>query len=144
MISENISFFFFFVSFFFLIKMWSLKYIHINILFGKLASECVSRLEVHIACLNNLFLIWARILSLLKSRQIEQFSKEKIIQDNISTVILIIKYLVSQWDPRHLQGSRVVYIHVFISKTKSVFYLITFLCIYCTRFLRHIGNISAI
>lgn len=52
--------------------MWSSKYININILFGKLASEGVSRLEVHIACLNNLFLIWARVLKHNKSVEIKR------------------------------------------------------------------------
>ena len=62
--------------------------------------------------------------------EIKQFSKVDIKQNNISTVILLNKFLVYQWDPRHLQGSRVVYIFVYIMK--FVLYLITnhmFVCI---------------
>ena len=58
------------------------------------------------------------------------FNKVDIKQNNISTVILFIKFLVYQWDPRHLQGSRVVYIYVYIMKFVS--YLISnhiFVCI---------------
>ena len=43
-------------------------------------------------------------------------TKVEIKQNNILTVISLIKILVYQWDPRQLQGSHVVYI------TKSVFY----------------------
>ena len=52
-----------------------------------------------------------------------QFSKVDIKPNNVSTVIFWIKFLVYQWEPRHLQGSRVVYIFVYI--TKSVFSLIS-------------------
>ena len=46
--------------------------------------------------------------------EIKQYSKVDIKQNNISTVILLIKCLVYQWDPRHLQGSRIVYIMKFV------------------------------
>ena len=58
------------------------------------------------------FSIWIRVLNHNKYVEIKQFSKEDIEQNNISTVILLIKFLVYQWDPRHLQGSRVVYIFI--------------------------------
>ena len=66
--------------------------------------------------------IWTRVLNHNKYVEIKQFFKVDIKQ-NISTVILFIKFLVYQWDPIHLQGSRVVYIFVYIMK--FVFYLIS-------------------
>ena len=59
------------------------------------------------------FSIWTRVLNHNKYIEIKQFSKEDIKQNNISTVILLIKFLVYQWVPRHLQGSRVVYIFIY-------------------------------
>ena len=59
-----------------------------------------------------IFSIWTRVLNHNKYVEIKQFSKVDIKENNISTVILLIKFLVYQWDPRHLQGSRVVYILV--------------------------------
>ena len=53
------------------------------------------------------FSICIRVLNHNKYVEIKQFSKEDIKQ-YISTVILLIKFLVYQLDPRHLQGSRVV------------------------------------
>ena len=52
-----------------------------------------------------------------------------ITQNQVSTVILLIKFLVSM-DPRHLQGSWIVYMYVYIMK--FLFYLISkhiFVCI---------------
>ena len=57
--------------------------------------------------------IWTRVLNHNKYVEIKQFSKEDIKQNNIYTVILLIKFLVYQWDPRHLLGSRVVYIFIY-------------------------------
>ena len=68
--------------------------------------------------------ILTRVLKHYKYVIIKQFSKIDIKQNNISTVILLIKFLLYQWDPRHLQGSRVVYIFVYIMKLYR--YLITF------------------
>ena len=51
-IRKHIEFSFFFFSFFFF-KLNCEGQIRLNQLIGKLASEGVSRLEVHIACLNN-------------------------------------------------------------------------------------------
>ena len=64
---------------------------------------------------------------------IKRISKVDIKQNNISTVILLIKFLVYQWDSRHLQGSRVIYI--FVNIMKVVFYLISthFLCVSIRR-----------
>ena len=81
------------------------------------------------AYLHNFFSIWTRILNHKKYVAIKQFSKVDIKQNNISTVILIIKFLVYLWDPRHLQGSRVVYIMKFVFYQ----YLITFLCVSIIR-----------
>ena len=68
------------------------------------------------------FSIWIRVLNHNKYVEIKQFSKEDIKQNNISTVILLIKFLVYQWDPRHLQGSRVVYfIFVFYLISNQIF-----------------------
>ena len=84
-------------------------------------------LNVYLAYLHIFFFfIWTRVLNQNKYVEIKQFSKVDIKQNNISTV----KCLVYQWDPRHLQGSRVVYIFVYIMK--FVFYLISnhiFVCI---------------
>ena len=57
--------------------------------------------------------------------EIKQFPKVDIELNNISTVILLIKFLLCQWDLRHfdLQGSRVVY--TFVYTTESVFYQIS-------------------
>ena len=76
------------------------------------------------------FFIWTRVLNHYKYVEIKQFSKVDIKQNNISTVSLLNKFLVYQWDPRHLQGSRVVYIIVYIMK---FVYLITFLCVSIIR-----------
>ena len=62
------------------------------------------------------FFIWTWVLNHEKYVEIKQFSKVDINQNNISNVILLIKFLVYHLDPRHLQGSRVVYIFVYIMK----------------------------
>ena len=72
---------------------------------------------------STIFFLWTRALKHNKFVEIKQFSKVDIKQINVSTVIFLIKFLVKQRDPCHLQGSRVVYIFVYI--TKSVFYLIS-------------------
>ena len=77
------------------------------------------------------FFIWTRVLKHNNYVEIKLVSKVDIKQNNVSTDILLIKFLVYQWDQRHLQGSRVVYIFVYI--TKSVFFL--FLCISIIRIL---------
>ena len=64
------------------------------------------------------FFIWTRVLNHNQYVEIKQFSKVDIKQNNISTVILLISFLVYQCDPRHLQGSRVVYIFIYIMKTQ--------------------------
>ena len=56
------------------------------------------------------FFIWTRVPDHNWFVEIKQFFKVDIKQNNISTVILLNKFLVYQWDPRLLQGSRVVYI----------------------------------
>ena len=62
------------------------------------------------------FFIWTRVLN-HEFVEIKQFYKgDDIKQNNISTVILLIKFLVYQWDQRHLKGSRVVDIFVYIMK----------------------------
>ena len=48
--------------------------------------------------------------------KIEKFFQSENQTNNISSVILLINFLVYQCDPRHLQGSCVVYIFVFITK----------------------------
>ena len=73
--------------------------------------------------ISTVFFVWTRVLNHNKYVEIKQFSKVDIKQNNISTVILLIKFLVYQWDPRHLQGSLVVYIFVYIMK--FVLYLIS-------------------
>ena len=86
-------------------------------------------LNMHLAYLHNFF-TWTWVINHNKYDEIKQFSKVDIKQNNISTIILFIKFLIYQWDPRHLQGSRVVYIFVYIMK--SEFYLISnhiFVCI---------------
>ena len=62
------------------------------------------------------FFIWTWVHNHEKYVEIKQFSKVDINQNNISNVILLIKFLVYHLDPRHLQGSRVVYIFVYIMK----------------------------
>ena len=81
-------------------------------------------------CIFTSLSIWTWVLNHDKYVEIKQFSKDNIKLNIISTVILLIKFLVYQEDPRHLQGSRVVYIFVYI--VKFVFYLISnhiFVCI---------------
>ena len=91
------------------------------------------RLKLHFAYLPNFFSIWTRVLNNNKYVEIKQFSKVDIKQNNISTFILLIKFLVYQWDPRHLQESRVVYIFIYTLYSCSIWYLITFLCILIIR-----------
>ena len=52
-----------------------------------------------------------------------QFSQVDIKQNNVCTAILLIKFLIYQWDPCHLQQSRIVYIFAYI--IQSVFYLLS-------------------
>ena len=54
-------------------------------------------LKLHLAYLL-IFSIWTRVLNHNKYVEIKQFSKGDIKQNNISTVILLIKFLVYQWD----------------------------------------------
>ena len=69
-------------------------------------------LKVALGVSPQFFSIWTRVLNHNKYVEIKQFSKEDIKPNNISTVILLIKFLFYQRDPRHLQGSRVVYIFI--------------------------------
>ena len=73
-------------------------------------------LKLHLAYLPNFFSIWIRVLNHNKYVEIKQFSKEDIKQNNI----LLIKFLVYQWDPRHLQGGRVVYIFIYTLYSCSI------------------------
>ena len=73
---------------------------------GKFVDAIWSSLKLHLAYLPNFFSIWTRVLNHNKYVEIKQFSKVDVKQNNISTVILLIKFLVYQWDPRHLQGSQ--------------------------------------
>ena len=77
-------------------------------------------LKLHLAYLPYFFPIWTRVLNHNKYVEIKQFSKVDIKQNNISTVILWIRFLVYQWDPRHLQGSRVVYIFIYTLYSCSI------------------------
>ena len=67
------------------------------------------------------FSIWTRVLNHNKYVEIKQFSKEDIKQNNISTVILLIKFLVYQWDPRQEVGLLHIYLYFIF-----VFYLISY------------------
>ena len=58
-------------------------------------------LKVALGVSPQFFSIWTRVLNHNKYVEINKFSKEDIKQNNISTVILLIKFLVYQWDPRH-------------------------------------------
>ena len=89
---------------------------------GQLQQTLNFSLNMHTAYLNNFFLR-VRELKHNKYIEIKLFPKVDIEQNNISSAILLIKLLVYQWDPRHLQASRVDYIFVYI--TKSVFSLIS-------------------
>ena len=42
-----------------------------------------------------------------------QFSEVDIKQNNVCTAILLIKFLIYQWDPRHLQTSGIVLNYIF-------------------------------
>ena len=70
-------------------------------------------LKLHTAYLNRFFL-WTWVLKHNNYVEIKQFSKVDIKQTNVSTVILLIKFLVYRWDPHHMQGSHVVYSFVYI------------------------------
>ena len=61
--------------------------------------------------ISTFFFIWTRVLKHNKYVGFKQFSKVDIKQNNISTVIfLLIKFLVYQWDPRHLQEVAFTYL----------------------------------
>ena len=77
-------------------------------------------LKVALGVSPQFFSIWIRVLNHNKHVEIKQFSKEDIKQNNISTVILLIKFLVYQWDLRHLQGSRIVYIFIYTLYSCSI------------------------
>ena len=70
-----------------------------------------------------LFFMWTLLIKQIKYVEIKQFSKVESKQNYISTFFLLNKFLVDQWDPRHLQGSRVVYKFVYVAK--FVFYLMS-------------------
>ena len=58
---------------------------------------------------------------MLFNEPIKQFSKVEIKQNSIeSALILLIKFLVYQWDSCQLQGICVVYIFVYITKSVRV------------------------
>ena len=80
----------------------------------------VNNLKVALGVSPQFISIWTRVLNHNKYVEIKQFSKEDIKQNNISTFILLIKFLVYQWDPRHLQGSRVVYIFIYTLYSCSI------------------------
>ena len=65
-------------------------------------------LNVHTAYLNNLFYMNPSTQTYKKYVEIKQFSKIDMKQNYISTDILLIK------EPRHLQGSCVVFIFVYM------------------------------
>ena len=77
-------------------------------------------LKLHLAYLPSFFSIWTRVLNHNKYVEMKQFSKVDIKQNNISTVSLLNKFLVFQWDLRHLQGSRVVYIFIYTLYSCSI------------------------
>ena len=77
-------------------------------------------LKVALGVSSQFFSIWTRVLNHNKYVEIKQFSKVDIKQNNISTVILLIKFLVYQWDPRHLQRSQVVYIFIYTLYSCSI------------------------
>ena len=77
------------------------------------AKRSANVLKVALGVSPQFFSIWTRVLNHNKYVEIKQFSKVDIKRNNISTVILLIKFLVYQWDPRHLQGRRVVYIFIY-------------------------------
>ena len=80
-------------------------------------------LKVTLAVSPQFFSIWTRVLNHDKYVEIKQFSKVDIKQNDISTVILLIKFLVYQWDPRHLHRSR-FFLHIYLHFI-FVFYLIS-------------------
>ena len=78
-----------------------------------------SWLKLHLAYFSNFFL-WMRVLKHSQYVEIKQFFKVGIKQNNVSTVIWLIKFLVDIWSGSAPPGeSRVVYIFVYI--TRSVF-----------------------
>ena len=83
------------------------------------------------------FFNWTRAQNHYKYVEIKQFSKVDIKQSDIPTVILFIKFLFYQWDPRHLQGSRIVYICIYIMEFVFSQYLITF----CVSIIRILFNL---
>ena len=73
--------------------------------------------KLHLAYLNN-FLLWTRLLKHNQYVEIKQFFKVCIKQNNVSTVIWLIKFLVYQWSRSAPSGGRrVVYIFVYIRKS---------------------------
>ena len=74
--------------------------------------------------------VWTRELKHYKHVKIKQFSKVDIKQDNNFSVILLIKYLVYQLDPHHLQVSHIIYIFVYITKSVITFLYISIIRIH--------------
>ena len=69
-------------------------------------------------CAQFLSFKWTRLQKHYKYVEIKHFIKEEIKQNNISTVTLLIKALLFQWNTHHLQWICVVYIFVYITKSK--------------------------
>ena len=82
--------------------------------------KCLIKFKVALGVSPQFFSIWTRVLNHNKYVEIKNFSKVDIKQNNDSTVILLIKFLVYQWDPRHLQGNRVVYIFIYTLYSCSI------------------------
>ena len=105
-------------AYFFATIFYLLQLIHVNQqylgIFSYFAYALTQLLQFKVALgvSPQFFSNWIQVLNHNKYLEIKQFSKEDIKQNNISTVILLIKFLVYQWDPRHLQGSQVVYIFI--------------------------------
>ena len=72
----------------------------------------------------NSFFLWNGVLKHYKYVEVKQFSIVNIKQNNVFTIILLINFLIYQWDPCHLQGNCVVY--NFVYTMKSMFSLISY------------------
>ena len=77
--------------------------------------------KLHLAYLPNFFSIWTRVLNHNKYVEIKQFSEEDIKQNNISTIILLIKFLVYQYEIRAICKEVGLFTYLFILYIRVLF-----------------------
>ena len=80
----------------------------------KISTNQLAYFKVALGVSPQFFFIWTRVLNQNKYVEIKQFSKEDTKQNNISTVILLIKFLVYQYEIRAICKEVGLFTYLFI------------------------------